>query len=266
MSSKIKALVLTGFGLNCEKETAKVLEKSGAVSDIMHVNDIIENKEKLNEYKILAFIGGFAFGDHISGGKVLSIKLKYKLQDEFLKFIDKDNLIFGVCNGFQTLVKLGVLPGFKGEFGQQTITLAGNVNPGYYDNWVRLKMNPDSPCVFTKGIDYIDVPVRHGEGQFIPLNDKIMDRLKANNQIAAQYVHPDTNELTMEFPFNPNGSVEAIAAICDETGRIFGIMPHPEAHMYPYNHPYWVHRKIDGTLPEKGDGMKIFENAVQYFK
>ncbi|MFC1725134.1 phosphoribosylformylglycinamidine synthase subunit PurQ [candidate division KSB1 bacterium] len=266
MQSKVKALVLTGFGLNCEKETALAFEMGGASADIIHVNDIIENKDTLKKYRVLAFIGGFAFGDHISAGKVLAVKFKYNLRDQFLEFIHNGNLFIGICNGFQPMVKMGVLPGFDGDYTTPAVTLAGNKNPGYFDTWVRLKVNSNSPCVFTKGIDFMEVPVRHGEGQFIPLDNSVMERIKNNNHIAVQYVHPETNEVTDEYPYNPNGSEMGIAGICDETGRIFGIMPHPEAFLYPYNHPHYFRNRITGDPPVKPNGLKIFENAVRYFE
>ena len=265
MSSKVKVLILTGFGLNCEKETALAFEKAGAAADKIHINDVIENKKLLKKYKILAFIGGFTFGDHISAGKVLAVKFKYNLRDEFLEFIEKGNLIIGLCNGFQPMVKMGVLPGFDGDYTTPQVTLAGNKKPGYFNTWIKLKMNPDSPCVFTRGIDYLEMPVRHGEGQFIPMNEEVLDRIIKNNHIAAQYVHPETNEVTDEYPYNPNGSLLGVAGLCDETGRIYGQMPHPEAFLYPYNHPHWVHKKLEGKFEEIGNALKIFENAVSYF-
>ena len=266
MQSKVKALVLTGFGLNCEKETALAFEMGGASADIIHINDIIDNKSILQNYKILAFIGGFAFGDHISAGTVLAVKFKYNLRDQFLDFIQKGNLLIGICNGFQPMVKMGVLPGFDGDYTTPAVTLAGNKNPGYFDTWVRLKVNSDSPCVFTRDIDYMEVPVRHGEGQFISLDNNVLERIKSNNHIVVQYVHPETNEVTDEYPYNPNGSMLGIAGICDETGRIYGMMPHPEAFLYTYNHPQYFRNKIKSIPAEKPKGLKIFENAVRYFE
>ena len=259
---KPNVAILTGFGLNCERETAFVFEKAGANIEYVHINDIILGAKKLSDYQILAFIGGFAFGDHIASGRVLAIKFKYKLYDQLMEYISKDNLIIGICNGSQTLVKLGILPGNPEFKHQQVASLTHNDNPGYRDDWVMLKANKNSPCVFTKDIDYIEVPIRHGEGKFV-CNENVLSTLKANNQVVFQYVHPISLEPTMDFPYNPNGSIDAIAGICSPDGRIFGLMPHPEAFHTNYNHPLWYVGKKD--IFSSGMGMKIFENAIKYF-
>jgi phosphoribosylformylglycinamidine synthase I len=260
---KPKIAVLTGFGFNCERETYYIFEKSGGSPEYVHINDFIYHDKNMDDYDILAFIGGFSFGDHIAAGRVLAIKFKYRLQDQFRSFLKKDKLIIGICNGFQTLVKLGVLPGNSEYRNNQIVTLTHNDRPGYRDDWVSLKCNIHSPCVFTRKIDYLEVPIRHGEGKFICLDNDVLKMLKKNNQIVCQYSDPHTGLPTQGFPYNPNGSVEAIAGICSPDGKIFGLMPHPEAFHTIYNHPQWYAKgKIDS---EEGEGVKIFKNAVEYF-
>jgi len=262
MKSAPRIAVLTGYGLNCEKETAYVFEKCGGIADLIHINDLINKEKSLAPYQIAAFIGGFSFGDHVASGRVLAIKFKYHLKEELLSFLKKDSLIIGICNGFQTLVKLGVLPGFQSEL-EQKVTLTHNEKIGYQDRWVKLRFNPQSSCVFTKGLDYLETPVRHGEGRFLIDNKETLSLLEKNQQIVCQYVHPETNEPTQEFPYNPNGSIKSIAGICSPEGKIFGLMPHPEAFHSIYNHPRWTHMDIENyPLPL---GLKIFQNAVNYF-
>lgn len=260
-----KVIIPVGYGLNCEDETAYAFEKVGARVDKIFLMDLIKRSDLLVNYHILAMIGGFSFGDHIAAGKVLANMYKFKLGEEIQRFIDEGKLIFGECNGFQTLVKAGFLPRFEGDYGTQCVTLTYNDSGVYEDRWVRLKVNPEAECIFTKGLDEIYLPVRHGEGKFMVSNKLDLQRLQRRNQIVLQYV--DTRGLTtMSYPQNPNGSVEAIAGICDSTGRVFGMMPHATAYLSPYNHPHWTKLKIEGILPDEGEGVQIFRNAVEYIK
>ena len=263
-NGKARALIITGFGLNCEAETAHAFALAGAEAEQVHLNDLIAGNRSLDEFHILAFIGGFSFGDHIASGRVLANRLSHRLAAPIEKFIADGKLMIGICNGFQTMVKLGVLPGLDGEYLKQTVSLVHNDCGSFQDRWVTLGMHPESPCVFTRGIDRIDLPVRHGEGKFVTLDDKVHQALWSRRMIVGQYVNPSTGEPTDDFPANPNGSTDAIAAICDPSGRIFGLMPHPEAFLFPYNHPQWMRQKSAGELPQTGAGLKMFQNAVEF--
>ncbi|TSC74976.1 MAG: phosphoribosylformylglycinamidine synthase [Parcubacteria group bacterium Gr01-1014_30] len=236
-----KALILYGYGINCDEEVQHGFDLTGAKTERVHLNQLISGEKKLTDYQILALPGGFSFGDDLGAGKVLAVKIKYNLQDQLSAFVEKGGLIIGICNGFQALVKLGVLPG----------TLFANDSGRFEDRWVYLKINQDSPCIFTKGIDRLYLPVRHGEGKYISGDAKL--------QIVAQYVD-EKGELA-GYPANPNGSELNIAAVCNDTGRIFGIMPHPDAFLYSQNHPRWTREKISA-----GAGLKVFQNAVEFVK
>ncbi|HUT36413.1 MAG TPA: phosphoribosylformylglycinamidine synthase subunit PurQ [Planctomycetota bacterium] len=264
MASDVRALIITGFGLNCEAETAHAFTLAGAAPEKVHLNDLLDGRRALDEFHVLAFIGGFSFGDHIASGRVLANRLKHRLAEPIQRFIADGKLIIGICNGFQTMAKLGILPGLDGDYRRQTVTLTNNDSGVFRDAWVRLRVEPDSPCVFTRGLERLDLPVRHGEGKFLTLDDKVLERLERERLVACRYADPATGEPTVRFPHNPNGSVAAIAGICDPTGRVFGLMPHPEAHLFPWNHPHWMRRAIASTLPAEGEGVAIFRNAVAF--
>jgi phosphoribosylformylglycinamidine synthase subunit PurQ / glutaminase len=260
---KIKTLIITGFGLNCEVETKAAFDYCGAESDLVHLNDLLNRKKLLNDYHILAFIGGFSFGDHLGAGTVFANKVKYGLKEDIKNFIADSKLIIGICNGFQTLTRLGLLPCIGGKpFAEQSVALAWNDSGVFRNSWVNLKAEPNCPCVFTKGITTLEVPIRHGEGKFVA-NSKILAEIENNNLVALRYAD-SAGIPTNEFPYNPNGSLNNIAGICDPTGKIFGLMPHPEAYLSPYNHPNWIRQKESGTLPKEGAGIAIFRNAVEY--
>ncbi len=250
----LKALVLTGYGINCEQESRYAIQKSGASADIMHINKVVENPKILESYNMLMIPGGFSFGDDLGSGKVLGNKMRFRLHDQLEDFIKRGNLILGVCNGFQIMVKMGLLP--EPDF-KQRVTLTNNDSGHFEDRWVILKANQQSPCIFTKGIDRTLVPIRHGEGKFIPKDAAALEELKTNNQIVFQYV--DENSTLAGYPYNPNGSVMNIAGVCDKSGRIFGLMPHPEAFNIVENCPWWVKGGITEPM-----GLKIFKNAIAY--
>jgi phosphoribosylformylglycinamidine synthase len=273
--AEIKSLVLTGYGINCEMETAYACELAGSKAKIAHINDVIDGKVSLEDYHILNFPGGWSYGDDLGSGKVFANKLIYAktpnglMIERIQKFVDDGKLIIGICNGFQILVKMGLLPAFDKNYVMQTATLFHN-DFGFRDSWIRMKVNPSTKCVFTKGIDYMDAPIRHGEGKFIPANEEVLKRLWQDGHVVVQYVDK-FDRPTMEFPMNPNGSVDAIAGICDETGRVFGLMPHPEAFNHITNHPHYTRIKEEYArkkkpLQEEGDGIKVWRNAVTYVK
>lgn len=251
----LKALVLYGYGINCENESKYAIEKSGGRADILHLNKVLENPRILEGYNMLMIPGGFSFGDDLGSGKVFGNKMKLSMHEQLEEFIKAQKLILGICNGFQVMVKMGILP--EPDF-KQRVSLISNDSGHYEDRWVILKANRNSPCIFTKEIDYLIVPVRHGEGKFVPKDDGTVKELKEKNQVVFQYVDEKGNT-TAGFPYNPNGSVENIAGICDTSGRIFGMMPHPEAFNIPENCPYWIRGGIKEPL-----GLRIFKNAVEY--
>ncbi len=255
-----KALILTGYGINCDMELAHALKIAGADAERVHLTDLINGTRKLSDFHILALPGGFSFGDDIASGKVLANMIKYNLGEQIQEFIDAGKLIIGICNGFQAMVKMGLLPAFDGDYTTQDVTLTFNDSGRFEDRWVHLLGNKNSKCVFTKGIENIYLPVRHGEGKFVAKNQQALTRLKKNNQIVFQYTDRDGN--LAGYPHNPNGSIDNIAAICDETGRVFGMMPHPEAFQHRTNHPAWTREE----LPEEGAGVAIFRNAVEYVR
>jgi phosphoribosylformylglycinamidine synthase subunit PurQ / glutaminase len=271
LMKKVKALVLAGNGINCEMEMAHACKLGGADGvDIVYIYDLLSGEVKLDDYHFLNLPGGFLDGDDLGSAKAMAHRLKYariagsgeRLEDGILRFIREGKLILGVCNGFQLMVKSGLIPGLGGNFGQQTVTLTFNDSGRFEDRWVYLKVNPDSPSIFTKGIKGLYLPVRHGEGKFIPRDEEVLAQLARKNLIALQYSDPNYQSPTMEYPLNPNGAVAAIAGISDETGRLFGLMPHPEAYLYFVNHPRWTREKV----PEEGMGLAVFRNAIDYIR
>ncbi|MEN9361454.1 MAG: hypothetical protein RL095_2989 [Verrucomicrobiota bacterium] len=260
-----KTLIITGVGLNCEKETSAAFATAGSDVTRIHLNDLMDNPKKLLDFQILAFIGGFSFGDHLGSGTVLGNRIKYGARAELEQFVAKGGLVIGICNGFQTITRMGIVPAIGGLF-KQEVALQHNDCGAFQDRWVTLKTNAKSPCVWTKGIDVLPVPIRHGEGKLVPQDAATLKFLEDNNLVALCYIDPASGEATQEFPLNPNGSTNAIAGICDLSGRIFGLMPHPEAYLSPFNHPHWTNQKINGSLPKEGLGQQLFRNAVSALK
>lgn len=264
MLTPVKTLIITGFGLNCERETAAAFRQAGSEPEQVHLNDLLSGERRLDEFHILAFIGGFSFGDHLGAGTVFANRVRQRLQTQLEDFVGGGKLVIGICNGFQTITRLGLVPALDGIEAAPRVALAENQQGVFRDAWVELKVEPDSPCVFTKCIDRLPVPIRHGEGRVVVESDELLDELERRNLIPVRYADPGTGEPARDFPHNPNGSVNAIAGICDPSGRVFGLMPHPEAYLSPYNHPHWQRQKIERTLPEKGLGQAVFENAVRF--
>lgn len=267
--SKPNALILTGYGINCDEETKYAFELAGANAKIIHINDIIENKTILNNYQIFAFPGGFSYGDDTGSGKALANKIKNNLIDEMTQFIQRDTLMLGICNGFQVMVNLGIVPASQKAIGNIEVSLEHNTTFRFQCRWIELAINEQSKCVFTRGIQRLHILVAHGEGNFVAPNN-ILDSLVANNQITMQYIKPDGSLAQGEFPSNPNGSMMDIAAICDTTGRIMGMMPHPERHIFFMQRDDWTYlreiaRRKKEDIPQFGEGLKIFTNAVNYF-
>jgi len=199
MTGNIRALVLTGFGLNCDLETAYALELAGAQAERVHINALIDGSARLDDFQILAFGGGFSWGDDHGAGVLQAVRLRTNIGDQLRSFVESDRLVIGICNGFQTLVNLGLLPGFDGDYQTRSVALTYNDCGNFRDDWVSLKMDPQTPCVFTQGLDLIDLPVRHGEGKFFAAPD-VMNRLEKNHQIVVRYAKPDGTLADGAFP------------------------------------------------------------------
>ena len=258
---KPKIIILRSAGANCDKETKFAFDLAGGKSQLVHINEIASSRVSLSGYQILAVPGGFSYGDDIAAGKILANELTFKLKEEIAEFIKQGKLIIGICNGFQVLVKAGILS--ANSLFKQDISLINNDSGKFEDRWTYLKVSgcrtQSTGCVWTKGLaEMIYLPVAHGEGKFITGDKKILQGLKRNNRIVLQYCN-NRGKLT-GYPDNPNGSVGNIAGICDKTGRIFGLMPHPERHVMGSQHPRWTRE----GLKKYGDGLLIFKNGVEY--
>lgn len=264
----VKALVLTGNGTNCEREMAHACRLAGAEARIAHTAEVFSGRVRLAEYDFLNLPGGFLDGDDLGSAKAGAVRFKFgtvagdaghRFLADLLEFVRAGKLVLGVCNGFQLLVKLGLLPGLGGRYAEQTASLTHNDSGRFEDRWCHLAVEPESPCVFTRGLATLYLPVRHGEGKFVPGDDDVLRGIEGERLVALRYADPD-GQPTMTYPANPNGSVGAIAGLCDPTGRIFGLMPHPEAFTHRTNHPRWTRE----ALPEEGDGLALFRNAVEF--
>jgi len=255
--TQAKAIVLRAAGINCDMETQFALEQAGAQTERIHVNKIIENKALLDDYQILIFPGGFSYGDDVAAGKILANQIVHHLHDQMRHFIDQGKLVLGICNGFQVLVKTGILPGSGAEKGEVTIT--GNDSDKFEDRWVYLKPQADH-CVFIEKGRQIYLPIAHAEGKVVVKDDTIIEQLRSQGHIAYKYVDQQGEE--GPYPINPNGSTESIAGLTDATGRVLGLMPHPERFVHMTHHPRWSRRSGDSHC----DGMTLFENAVAYVR
>jgi len=269
-SNDINALVLCGYGLNCDIETAHAIELAGARARRVHINSVIDGSVRLADFRMMVFVGGFSWGDDHGAGVIQAVRMKKNAGEKILQFVDDGNLVLGICNGFQTLVNLGLLPGFDGNYQDRSVALTYNDCGNFRDDWVSLQINADSPCVFTRGLSQMELPVRHGEGKFVAA-DRVINRLIREKQVVCRYARAEGSPAGGSFPENPNGSADDIAGICDPTGRIFGLMPHPEAFNHPTNHPDWPRTRERAArsgapaaeaLPPTG--VRLFENAVDY--
>ena len=257
--AKPNALILRSPGTNCDEETAYAFEMAGANAESVHVNRLLAEPGMLKSYQVICVPGGFSFGDDISGGKVLALQLQHNLADALGEFHGNGNLILGICNGFQVLLKSGLL--IRNEYEGPAATLTWNDSGRYRDSWVHLAIDSEL-CVFLNGIDQIELPIAHAEGKFVSRNSQLLDYLEVNHQLAIRYCKPTGPNGQVPFPSNPNGSVRDVAGICDDTGRVFGLMPHPERFADATNHPNWT--RTD-NVASQFTGLKIFENAVGFF-
>ena len=259
----VKAIVTRAAGVNCDVETAFALESAGASADRVHVNRMIAEPALLDDYQILVFPGGFSYGDDVAAGKILANQLVHHLADAVRKFVDDGKLVLGICNGFQILVKSGLLPGAENgrsnNLDDPSVSITNNDSGKFEDRWTYLQPATDR-CVFINPGRRIYLPIAHGEGKVVTKDAQTLDKLRLDGHIAFRYVDADGNE--GPFPVNPNGSMDSIAALTDPTGRILGLMPHPERFMHPTQHPHWTRSKE----PVRPDGTTIFNNAVNYVR
>jgi phosphoribosylformylglycinamidine synthase I len=257
--TEVKAIVLRAAGINCDMETEHALELAGAQAQRIHINRIIEDKTLLDEFQIIVFPGGFSYGDDVAAGKILANQIRHHLFEPIRKFINDGKLVLGICNGFQVLVKTGILPGNNSTDNQQEVTITNNDSGKFEDRWVYLAPQIDK-CVFIEPGRQIYLPVAHAEGKIVTKNEASLEQLKSAGHVAFKYVGENGNEGA--YPINPNGSMDSIAGLTDTTGRVLGLMPHPERFVRPTHHPHW------SRLKEKpaSDGITIFNNAVKYIR
>jgi phosphoribosylformylglycinamidine synthase len=251
--SKVRTLIIRAPGTNCDGETVFAFQQAGSEVSLVHVNKLIRHEERLTDYQIFVIPGGFTYGDDVAAGKVLANELGLKLKDDVLKFIEDGKLIFGACNGFQVLVKAGFLPEPKNGSSSH-VTLTNNDSGKFECRWVHMAANKQSNCVFTKGIDSLYLPVAHGEGKLVA-DPAVLPKLNV-----ALYYTDETGNTSVGYPHNPNGSMNNIAGICDSSGRVFGLMPHPERHVRGTQNPQWTRL----GAKKYGDGFRIFQNAVEW--
>lgn len=277
-----RVCVLRAPGTNCDVETAYAFETCGAIADRVHLFQLLENPKSLANYQALCVPGGFSYGDDIGSGVIFASQLRSHLAETLGEFLQRDTLMLGICNGFQVLLKAGLLPGGASEWPPKPnvpadATLTWNDNGKYTALWVRLKVG-SSKNVFLRGIDELDVPIAHGEGKLVVRDPATLDRWQQNGQCALTYVEQAASLLpseatcsekqagslhyeTLPFPINPNGSMANLAGLSDPSGRVLGLMPHPERFLFATQHPHWTRLGLRG----EGAGMRLFRNAVEYF-
>jgi phosphoribosylformylglycinamidine synthase len=251
-----RILILRAPGANCDRETEFAFERAGGLPERIHINRVREDPALLKRFQILVVPGGFTYGDDVAAGKILAIQLSHFLGDALRSFRDKGKLILGVCNGFQVLLKAGLI--LQPDEDGPVATLTNNVSGKFEDRWIYLQRNGDR-CPFLKDIDRMHLPIAHGEGNFICREAWQLQGLDQTGQVVLKYV--DEHGKPGPFPINPNGSQGDVAGLCDATGRVLGLMPHPERHVLPTQHPRWTRE----GLKEEGDGLKLFRNAVECF-
>jgi len=271
-----KVCVLRAPGTNCDIETAWAFELAGAQPERLHLNRLLEHPARLAEFQILCIPGGFSYGDDLGAGIIFSRQLRGQLNDAIRRFLTADKLVLGICNGFQTILKAGLLMRRGVESAEisgleSEVTLTWNSNGRYTDRWVRLKV-ASSNSAFLRDIDEFDVPIAHAEGRIAVRQPELLQQLRQNQQIALCYWSPRAAQLAatsgdptniglLPEPENPNGSLANIAGLCDETGKVLGLMPHPERFLFATQHPHWTRKGLRG----EGDGIRIFRNAVTWF-
>jgi phosphoribosylformylglycinamidine synthase subunit PurQ / glutaminase len=251
-----RAVVLRSAGTNCEREAVHALRRAGAEVDLVHLGRFLESPERLRDYRIVLFPGGFSYGDDIASGVVFAVEMRRRVTPELRKMVGDGALVLGICNGFQILVRAGLLPWTREGDGVQEATLAPNLSGHFECRWTRLEVTTDRCAFLSKG-QLLDVPVAHAEGRFVVRDPAVRARMAADGQFALRYV--GESGAPAAYPANPSGSEDAIAGVCDPTGRVLGLMPHPERNVESWHHPDWT----SGRTPEEGDGLRVFVNAVR---
>lgn len=248
---KPQTLIIRTAGTNCDRELAHAFELAGATAQTIHLNRLIDQPALIDGFDLVGFPGGFSYGDDIAAGRIFANRLRHRLHEPFKAAIAKGVPMIGICNGFQVLVKLGLLP--EPTSPGQIATLADNTSGRFTARWVKVQAVGDSCCIWTRGLESFDLPIAHGEGRFLSASSDLLNQLKANRQIALRYASDD----------NPNGSTDDIAGICDPSGRVLGLMPHPERYLHATSHPAWT-RQAASSLTETVAGLRFFQNAVEY--
>jgi len=252
----VRVLVLRAAGINCDEEVVHCWRIAGAKPTLMHINALVEKPSILDDYQIVTIPGGFSYGDDIAAGQILAQRILLGIEEPLRKLVDRGGGLLGICNGFQVLVKAGFLPG--GDAGRNEVTVTYNDSAKFEARWVKLEVCTDR-CVFLHPGTYIELPVEHAEGKVVTASDTVVQRLEEAGQLAVRYV--DIDGSYDRYPANPNGSVNGIAGLCDPTGRVFGLMPHPDRHFQLTHHPLWTRRQPK-TAP---DGYIVFQNAVRHW-
>ncbi len=254
--AEARVLVLRAAGVNCNEETAHAFELAGAVTSQIHINRLVQNPKIIDDFGAMAIPGGFSYGDDIASGRVLGLELDRVLGDAMRKLLGRGGLILGICNGFQVLTKSGLLPGPEKKGEPIKATLVENESHRYEDRWVHMAVN-GKRSLFLGEESRIELPVAHGEGRFVVDSEEALERLEGDDRVVLRYVTADGGEAA--YPANPNGSMRGIAGICDASGQVFGLMPHPERFLFPWQHPTWTR----GPRRRAGDGLAIFQHAVK---
>jgi len=258
-------LVVRAAGTNCDAETAFAFQRFGARSEIRHVNALLADPGQLERHHVLAFPGGFAYGDDAGAGAVLACELGSTLAEPLAGFIEGGGLVIGICNGFQALVRLGLLPGLDAPLGNQELSLADNDSLKYEDRWVRLSIE-SRRCVFVGDMPAPELPLAHGEGKIVCRDETVRRRLVADDRVVFRYCD-SSGRPTQHYPDNPNGSEDAIAGLTDRTGRVLGLMPHPERALFGTHHPDWTRNAAgNGAPPDDGPGAALFANACDWVR
>lgn len=271
--ARVRAVILRAAGTNCDVETQHAWHCAGAAASRVHVRRLIERPQVLDDYQVLTIPGGFSYGDDIAAGRILAAQVRRHLLDQVRRFIDADKLVLGICNGFQVLVQTGILPRSGRPAGRRTCTITGNQPPGFQDRWVHVRAG-DTDCVFLEPGRTYELPIAHAEGRVVFADEQDFEAVVASGHSALTYTHPPDGTFFGRYgarplpcePCNPNGSVGDIAGLCDQTGRVLGLMPHPERFVTGTQHPCWT-SQVTGQrpVPPDGDGLDLFRRAVAYF-